>query len=70
MADEVRAREEALRRQLRELTIEIDETRQASKVAEITDSDYFRSLRGRAAELRRTAHGGTGGTGDTREPDS
>jgi two-component system, cell cycle response regulator len=52
MADEVRAREEALRRQVRELTIEIDEARQASRVAEITDSEYFRSLRGRAAELR------------------
>ena len=57
MAGEVLAREEALRRQVRELTIEIDETRQAQQVAEITDSDYFRSLRGRAAELRRTAHG-------------
>ena len=66
MAGEVRAREEALRRQLRELTIEIDETRQAAKVAEITDSDYFRSLRGRAAELRRAAHGETG---VVREPD-
>jgi CheY-like chemotaxis protein len=58
MASEVRAREEALRRQVRELTIEIDEARQAQRVAEITDSDYFRTLRGRAAELRRTAHGG------------
>lgn len=52
MAGEVRAREEALRRQVRELTIEIDEARQASKVAEITDTDYFRTLRQRAAELR------------------
>ena len=59
MAEEVRAREEALRRQVRELTIEIDEARQARRVAEITDSDYFRSLRGRAAELRRAAHGGS-----------
>ena len=59
MAGEVRAREEALRRQVRDLTIEIDETRQARSVAEITDSDYFRSLRGSAAELRRTAHGAT-----------
>ena len=58
MASEVRAREEALRRQVRELTIEIDEARQAQKVAEITDSDYFRTLRLRAEELRRTAHGG------------
>jgi two-component system, cell cycle response regulator len=64
MAEEVRAREEALRRQVRELRIEIDETRQARRVAEITDSDYFRSLRGRAAELRRAAHGGTDTSGD------
>jgi CheY-like chemotaxis protein len=66
MAGEVRAREEVLRRQVRELTIEIDETRQARKVAEITDSDYFRSLRGRAAELRQTVHGGAD---DKPEPD-
>ena len=57
MASEVRAREEALRRQVRELTIEIDETRQARKVAEITDSDYFRSLRSQAAELRQAVRG-------------
>jgi DNA-binding response OmpR family regulator len=66
MASEVRAREEALRRQVRELTIEIDEARQAQKVAEITDSDYFRTLRDRAEELRRTAHGGK----EPREPES
>lgn len=66
MASEVRAREEALRRQVRELSIEIDEARQAQKVAEITDSDYFRTLRSRAAELRRTAHGGN----EPREPES
>ena len=56
MAVEVRAREDALRRQVRELTIEIDEARQARKVAEITDSDYFRSLRSRAAALRQEMH--------------
>lgn len=60
MAGEVQAREEALRRQVRELTIEIDETRQARKVAEITDSDYFRSLRDQAAELRRAVRGDSG----------
>ena len=54
MAGLVRAREEALRRQVRELTIEIDEARQAKKVAEITGTDYFRDLRGRAAALRQT----------------
>jgi CheY-like chemotaxis protein len=53
MAGEVRAREERLRREVAELRIEIDETKQAQRVAEITGSDYFRDLRGRAAELRR-----------------
>ena len=53
MAQEVKAREERLQRQVRELQIEIDETRQAAKVAEITETEYFRQLRGQAAELRR-----------------
>lgn len=53
MALEVRAREDRLRAQVRELTIEIDEARQAQRVTEITDTDYFRGLRSRAAELRR-----------------
>jgi len=53
MAGEVRAREERLRREVAELRIEIDETKQAQRVAEITGSDYFQDLRGRAAELRR-----------------
>lgn len=52
MAREVRAREERLRQEVRELKIEIDETRQAKRVAEITGTDYFRDLRARAAELR------------------
>jgi DNA-binding response OmpR family regulator len=64
MAGEVRAREERLRRQVEELRIEIDESRQARKVAEITDTDYFRDLRSRAAELRRTV----GGEADRRGP--
>lgn len=53
MAGEVKAREERLRREVAELRIEIDEAKQAQRVAEITGSDYFRDLRGRAAELRR-----------------
>lgn len=53
MAGEVRAREDRLRREVAELRIEIDEAKQAQRVAEITGSDYFRDLRGRAAELRR-----------------
>jgi CheY-like chemotaxis protein len=57
MAGEVAAREDRLRAEVRELRIEIDGARQARQVAEITDTDYFRSLRGRAAELRRTIDG-------------
>ncbi len=54
MAREVRAREERLQQQVEELRIEIDEARQAHKVAEITDTDYFKGLREQAADLRRT----------------
>jgi DNA-binding response OmpR family regulator len=52
MAAEVQAREDRLRREVRELRIEIDEARQARKVAEITETDYFQALRSRARELR------------------
>jgi two-component system cell cycle response regulator len=57
MALEVRAREERLRNQVRELRIEIDEQRQAQKVAEITGTEYFKDLRERAKELRRIVEG-------------
>ncbi len=53
MAREVQAREVRLQQQVRDLRIEIDEVRQAQKVAEITESDYFQKLRGQAADLRR-----------------
>jgi two-component system, cell cycle response regulator len=53
MAREVYAREERLKLQVRELRIEIDEARQARKVAEITESDYFQQLRSQADDLRR-----------------
>jgi DNA repair ATPase RecN len=53
MASEVRAREERLHQQVRELKIEIDEGRQERKVAEITGTEYFKDLRNRAEELRK-----------------
>ena len=53
MAREVRAREERLRAEVRELRIEIDHGRQARQVAEITETDFFRDLRVRAGDLRR-----------------
>ncbi|MCA1646541.1 MAG: response regulator [Chloroflexi bacterium] len=52
MAREVRAREERLQRQVRELRIEVDEANRAREVAEITGTDYFRKLKERADELR------------------
>jgi two-component system, cell cycle response regulator len=53
MAEEVRAREDRLRAEVRELRIEIDTVRQARKVSEITETDFFRDLRERAPHLRR-----------------
>jgi two-component system, cell cycle response regulator len=58
MAREVRAREERLRAQVQELRIEIDSVRQAKKVAEITDTDFFKDLRSRAGDLRKIVGGG------------
>ena len=52
MAREVYAREQSLKQQVQELRIQIDETKKAREVAEITESDYFRSLRDRAHRLR------------------
>jgi len=57
MAREVRLREERLKRQVQELRIQIDETRQAKKVAEITETDYFRQLRQQADDLRQIMEG-------------
>jgi GAF domain-containing protein len=45
-------REQALREQIQQLRIEIDEARTARQVAEITEADYFRRLQQRAHALR------------------
>jgi CheY-like chemotaxis protein len=52
MAREVIAREQALKREVRQLRIEIDTGRAAARVAEITETDYFQDLQRRADELR------------------
>jgi two-component system cell cycle response regulator len=52
MACEVIAREQALKQEVRQLRIEIDEGRAATQVAEITESDYFQNLQRKAEELR------------------
>lgn len=60
MAAEVRAREERLRAEVLELRIEIDQARQAKRVSEITDTDFFRDLRSRATTLRQAVRGDGG----------
>ncbi|MGH3147470.1 MAG: histidine kinase dimerization/phospho-acceptor domain-containing protein [Rubrobacter sp.] len=52
MAREVRAREQRLKQEVQQLRIEIDETRTARQVAEITETDYFRDLQSKADWLR------------------
>jgi methyl-accepting chemotaxis protein len=52
MAREVRLREEKLKQQVTELKIALDESRQKKKVAEITDSQFFKDLQSEADALR------------------
>jgi two-component system, cell cycle response regulator len=52
MARQVYAREQHLKHQVQQLRIEIDQERRAREVAEITESDYFQQLLGKAEELR------------------
>jgi hypothetical protein len=52
MLQEALAREALLEQQIQALRIELDESRQAKKVAEITESDYFKNLLQQADDLR------------------
>lgn len=45
-------REEALRQEIAQLKIEIDHSRRASQVADITETKFFRDLRDKAKEMR------------------
>ncbi len=54
MAAEVKARETRLKQQVEDLRIEIDHSKRAKQVAEITETDYFQSLRQKAKQLRAT----------------
>jgi two-component system cell cycle response regulator len=55
MARQVYAREQQLQRQVQQLRIEIDQERRAREVADITESEYFQQLLGKADELRKRA---------------
>jgi hypothetical protein len=57
MAEQVVVRERRLRDQVKALKVEIDHERRQRAVDEVTDTDFFRDLQGRAAEMRRRAKG-------------
>jgi PleD family two-component response regulator len=52
MADEVNKREQLLRQQIQNLRIEINRSDQRAQVSSITGTDYFKSLRDKAGDLR------------------
>jgi HAMP domain-containing protein len=52
MALDVFAREDRLRRQVSDLRIQIDTSKKARQVAQITETDYFQQLQERASSLR------------------
>ncbi|WGV26495.1 cache domain-containing protein [Halotia branconii] len=52
MAEQVRMRDQKLKMQVQELHIEIDETKRASNVAEITENEHFRQLQKKIQKLR------------------
>ncbi len=54
MAKEVYAREQRLKQQVQELRIELDQAKKESQVAEITETEYFRQLKAKAQDLRRS----------------
>jgi len=53
MANEVHGREQRLKKQVQELRIEIDKVSQAKEVAEIVETDYFKSLCDKVKKLRK-----------------
>ncbi len=53
MTAKLHERERRLKEQVQQLQIQIDEARAEQKIAEITDTDYFRDLQKRASGLRR-----------------
>ncbi|NDJ84280.1 MAG: GAF domain-containing protein [Chloroflexi bacterium] len=57
---QVREREKALKDQIRELKIEIDQAKLSAQVNEVTDTDFFRDLQSSAAKIReRRSRGNT-----------
>jgi hypothetical protein len=55
-AIQVRQREQALKEQITELKIEIDQSKMKKEVSQIVESDYFQVLQKRASEIRARAN--------------
>ncbi|MGH8002582.1 MAG: HAMP domain-containing protein, partial [Brasilonema sp.] len=53
MVHKVYTREQRLKKQMQELSIQIDETKKARQVAEIVDAEYFQNLSVQAKEIRK-----------------
>jgi CRP-like cAMP-binding protein len=53
LVEGVKKREEALQQQVRELKIQIDETKRTQEVDNLTSSDFFARLKAKSQELRR-----------------
>lgn len=60
MVGKVRQREQALRQQVEDLMIEIDETKRQKQVSEIVESDFFRGLQEAARTMRQRKRQATG----------
>lgn len=52
MVNEVITRQQRLRQQIRDLKIEIDESRKTKEVKEIVETDYFQNLQAKAKKIR------------------
>ncbi len=52
MADELNGREQRLKQQVQNLNIEINNSEQSAQVNNITGTDYFKSLRDKAGDMR------------------
>ncbi|MHC5763258.1 PDC sensor domain-containing protein [Nostoc sp.] len=52
MAEEVRRRDQKLKMQVQELRIEIDESKRATQVAEITENEHFQELQKKIQKLK------------------
>ena len=60
MVQEVQAREDVLKQEVRKLTLEIDEARRRQQVEEVTGTEFFSRLKSEAARLRAERGGDEG----------